>query len=107
MGSRRIVIKNSVITGFADEVSFEGHDVENIQKQRVSHIIPKPILKSIIFKIMRSIFPEKGRVSEWTRGWSCKWLVIIDKEQFGPFVNRDDAIYFEKQKIYEQGKLFN
>lgn len=103
MSAKRIVIKNGIVSGFADEVSFKGLDVIDYEKKRVSHIVPVPIAKRIAFNVIRAVFPEQSNIAEWTRHWACSWLVIIDRKYYGPFDDRQEAIRFEKQKIYEQG----
>lgn len=105
MSSKRIVIKNGVVTGFADEVSFEGLNVISFSKKRVSHVIPQAIPLRLAFNVLRAVFQEHSTVASWTRKWKCNWIVRIDGEQFGPFTDRRQAIQFEKQKIYSQGKL--
>lgn len=105
MSAKHILIKNGIVSGFADEVSFKGFDVIDYEKKRVSHLIPASFIKKIVFIIIRAVFSEQSKITEWTRHWHCSWLVVIDQKYYGPFEDRQDAIRFEKQKIYKQGKL--
>lgn len=43
--------------------------------QRVSHIIPAAGAKRVAFLILRWLFGDRGRVSEWTRQWNGPWEV--------------------------------
>lgn len=47
-----------------------------IQKQtrtRFSEIVPSNHVKCVLFRILRFVFGETGRVSDWTRSWCCLW----------------------------------
>lgn len=105
MTKKRLVIRDGVVTGFADEVSFDGLDVAKVDKQRVSHVLPASFVKRVLFVVLRLLVGEQGRVANWTRQWSGDWLVVIDRHHYGPFTSRAQAINFEKNKIYTQGKL--
>lgn len=102
---RRIVIKNGVITGFSDEVDFNSLGITEIARKRVSHIRPTNWLMRQCFRIIRSLVNDKSKVAEWTRHWECSWTVYIDDKTYGPFNSRQEAIRFEKEEIYQQGKL--
>lgn len=45
--------------------------------RRFSEIVPTfpPLL--ILFRLLRLLFGEKGRVAEWTRHWPCQWRATI------------------------------
>lgn len=42
-------------------------------KERFSEIVPRNPVKRMLFRLLRSIFGETGRVSQWTREWACYW----------------------------------
>lgn len=97
---QRLVIRKGYVTGFADEVLLPMTDVV---RRRVSHVVPShPVLRAC-FQILRAIVPERGRIAEWTRSWRCDWRVLIGRESFGPFVDRAEAIRFEKAHIAASG----
>ncbi|RJX82292.1 hypothetical protein [Pseudomonas sp. LS-2] len=102
---RRIVIKNGVVAGFADELSLEGLDVREYAKNRVSHVVPRRWPLRMAFAVLRGLVADKSRIASWTRTWNCDWTVIIKDEAFGPFTMRERAIEFEKKHIYQQGAL--
>ncbi|EMM5101200.1 hypothetical protein ACK249_005735 [Pseudomonas aeruginosa] len=102
---RRIVVKDGVVCGFHDEVNFEGLTLESYEKKRVSKIIPDNLCLRVCFYILRIGFGEVGIVSDWTRGWRCTWLLVVDAESKGRFHDRQEAIRFEKELIFQQGKL--
>ncbi|HCG2921387.1 hypothetical protein ACV1DG_22960 [Aeromonas hydrophila] len=107
MSKKRIVIKGGEVCGFADEVSFLGLDVQAFSQQRVSRIVPTSFLLMAAFLVIRKMCPDKSKLAAWTRRWGCEWKVLIDGETYGPFQDRAEAIAFEKEKIYQQGKLFH
>lgn len=41
--------------------------------QRFSEIVPADWWFRIPFRILRFMFGETGRVSNWTRNWQCVW----------------------------------
>lgn len=106
MGKKRIVIKSGEVCGFADEVSFKGLDVQECSKQRVSRIVPTNVVLMVAFYIVRGLCSDDSKLAAWTRLWPCQWKVVIDRRSFGPFESRADAIAFEKEEIYSQGKFF-
>ena len=105
MNARRIVIKSGQVCGFADEVAIDGVRIETVTKTRVSHVWPANIALRAIFIALRAVVRDESKVAGWTRTWGGIWKGVIDREEFGPFSDRSEAIRFEKQKIYEQGKL--
>lgn len=102
---KRIVIKGNQVSGFADEVSFDGLDLDQVEQRRVSRIVPIRLLLRAAFYLLRALVPDDSRLAAWTRRWRCQWQVVIDGETFGPYTSRDDAIAFEKQEIYRQGTV--
>lgn len=103
--AKRIVINGGVVSGFADEVSFDGLEVEQFEKKRVSHVVPENNILRALFVSIRAVVTDESMAASWTRTWGCNWIVLIDGEKYGPFKGRDEAISFEKEKIYQQGKL--
>ena len=106
MSKKRIVIKNGEVCGYADEVSFKGLDVQGYSKKRVSRIVPTNGFLMIAFYVIRGLCSDESKVAAWTRVWRCQWKVLIDGKSYGPFSSRSDAIAFEKDEIYKQGKFF-
>lgn len=105
MAKKRLVIRGGEVIGFEDEVSFKGLKLTAFEKKRVSHVVPALGVLRIMFNAIRSVTSDASWIAEWTRKWSCDWLVIVDGDAYGPFAQRNDAIRFEKDLIYGQGKL--
>jgi len=107
MNKRRIVIKHGEVCGFADELSFDSKNMTltEYEKVRVSRIVPLNIALKMAFIALRLITPDNSKIAAWTRLWKCQWNVLIDDQKYGPFNKRVNAIAFEKEKIYQQGKL--
>ena len=63
---------------------------------RASHVEPETLLLRIVFRILRTVLGDKGRMSDFTRSWKCLWRVdtrptagvILPKR----YSNRQDAI---------------
>lgn len=52
-----------------------GLEVEEVQRRRVSLILPvNPFLRAL-FILLRRTFGETGSVADWTRTWTCQWRV--------------------------------
>lgn len=66
-------------------------------RKRVSVIQPAHnVWKRIAFKILRTVFAEQGRVSDWTRTWQCEWrATILATGQSAVFENRQAAVDWE------------
>lgn len=101
---RRIVISAGTVTGFQDEVSFAGLQLESFERKRVSHVVPAGALTRFLFRAIRGFAGESTRLAAWTRTWRCAWFVLVDEKRYGPFIERHEAIAFEKQLIWAQGK---
>lgn len=102
---RRIFIKHGQVTGFADEVCFEGLTVVDFKRTRVSRVVPARWPLRIVFVAIRALVSDQSAAANWTRRWRCDWDVIIDGACRGPFPARSAAIDFEKVEIYRLGKL--
>lgn len=51
----------------------KGFPVKDNVRRRFSEIIPTHPALRILFIMLRRLFGERGRVSEWTRHWRCEW----------------------------------
>lgn len=106
MTKKRIVISRGQVSGFADDISFDGLEVSEYRKTRVSRVVPTEAVARLLFDTVRACCSDQSSMAAWTRGWKCQWRVVIDGECYGPFADRPAAIAFEKELIYQQGKLF-
>jgi hypothetical protein len=66
-------------------------DLGEVITQRASHVEPAPLGERIAFHTLRAIFGDKGRVSDWTRGWNTLWRVNT-KPVGGPILKLLHAI---------------
>ncbi|MEM3426669.1 MAG: hypothetical protein QW212_00210 [Nitrososphaerales archaeon] len=82
--------------------TFKG-DFELLLKEkketRVSRIVPENIFLRIFFLLLRRVFGDEGKVADWTRRWSCRWVLLVGGEKLGVFKDRKEAIEFEKKFI--------
>lgn len=86
-----IKIKNGSLETFDGDFRLE--EIFEVKKvERVSHIVPKNIILRMVFRLIRKLFGDKGKMADWTRKWNVEWIVI-----FGPFTERKEAIIFERE----------
>lgn len=79
-----------------------------VQKRRASHILPAVRWKCAAFLFLRWAFAETGRVSDWTRTWRGPWMVDLSPSHgpiAGPFLDRPEALRFERQWLSQEGFL--
>jgi len=94
----KITIKNGNIQGFVDEIkAINKKSIENKKIQRVSLIIPKNKILRFLWITIRRLNNKK--LTEWTRKWKCKWLLIFNNEVIATFKDRENAIKYEKEYI--------
>jgi len=43
--------------------------------RRASHVLPVAPLKRLVFRIIRALVGERGRIAEWQRTWRGPWQV--------------------------------
>lgn len=96
----RIKIKPNGTLEFLGEPP-PGFPVHMAERTRFSEILPVPHLRWLAFRIIRWMFGEKGRVSNWTRTWKCRWYcVILRGRQRGAVRisnNRSELLEWEEQ----------
>lgn len=52
--------------------------IDKQTRKRYSEIVPVNPVLFILFRILRVLFGETGRVSEWTRGWNgIMWRMTV------------------------------
>ncbi len=105
--TKRIVIKNGTVTGFADDVEKLGIKMVGANSKRVSVILPQNRVLRLLFTKVRAHVSDNSLVASLSRLVPCNWMVIIDDTEHGPYKSRKAAIAFEKQYIFDQGKLHN
>lgn len=80
--------------------------VINVKRRRLSHVTPAfaPI-RLPLFKLLRRVFGDRGRVAAWTRTWRGPWKVkIVATGEWSLFEKRSDAIAWEMEQV--QGAKF-
>ena len=72
---------------------------KEIKIERVSYILPaNPVLR-LMFKILREVFGDNGKIADWTRRWKCAWVVKIGSSKWSEFKDRQKALEFERAMI--------
>lgn len=83
--------------------------LEKQTRVRYSEITPLNPWLCIAFRLIRFLFGENGRVSDWTRGWQCIWMAHIlmgehkDEAQVSQY--RDALITWEHEKFFTKRGL--
>lgn len=90
--------KDGTVKGFIDEVP-NFISVREIERKRVSKVVPKNIILRGLFLLIRSTVSDDSKIANWTRRWKCSWIVLIEEKKYGPFKDRTRAIRFEKELI--------
>lgn len=100
----KISIQGGEVTAFADEIETKGLEFSKIDTKRVSHIYPKNKLLKMLFVAIRSAVKNDSKAAEWTRGWNVIWQVHYKDKIYGEYLNRNDAIKFEKDLVWKDLK---
>ncbi len=50
-------------------------DQGTVVTKRASHVEPAPLYERLAFHLLRAVFGDKGKVSDWTRTWRTLWRV--------------------------------
>lgn len=80
------------------------HELGHVTLRRLSHIRPAHThrTKRWAFRVLRSLFGDRGRVAQWTRRWRCLWTVeVIACHAYVVFERREDAVRWELKHISE------
>lgn len=75
--------------------------------RRASHVEPDGLVFRLLFHILRHVFGDKGRMSDFTRSWPCLWRIDTSPVG-GPILperyrNRRDAIEAEIEFLNARG----
>ena len=90
-----IDIKDGVAVAFTDDAELLEADGETTTS-RYSHIWPSQFALRCAFRLVRWVTGEKGRLSDWTRTWRCKWQVrLADSPKVVRFESNDRAACIE------------
>ncbi len=81
--------------------------------KRASHVLPKRVFQNRLlgflnvrrnlFRFLRKVCGDEGRVAGWTRLWGCPWEVDLspmDGPLLGPYTSRSEAIAVEKEWLW-------
>ena len=77
MKSSIIHLSDGLVQGVGDETleliaGTIGHEVN---RRRASHVLPRHPVKRLVFRILRAVFGERGRIATWCRSWNGPWQV--------------------------------
>ena len=73
-----------------------------VADQRGGHVLPARPVKRAAFRLLRGLFGYRGRVAEWTRGWSGDWMVFMTTgERLGPFGSHAEGVAAEVDHVVQ------
>lgn len=93
-----IDVETGLVEFVATQEALELVDGSVETKRRVSHVEPVNCVLRLAFHAVRGFFGDEGLVGQWTREWKCIWrvrMLVGNREVFGAFPSRDDAIAAE------------
>ena len=80
-----------------------------VSKKRVSLVIPVDPTKRVIFRLIRIIAGDDGKLAAWTRTWRGPWIsVILATGETFKHHQRSACIQWERgrlEQLREQGEL--
>jgi hypothetical protein len=84
------------LTFLATESSDVFLELGRVITRRASHVYPSKWWKRVIFRLLRTLTPDAGRIAAWTRTWQGPWLVDTKPTAGvvlgGRWMNRQGAI---------------
>jgi hypothetical protein len=73
-------------------------------RQRFSEILPTDPTLRILFRCLRKLFGEEGKVAAWTRRWLCIWTgrILLGSHRGEEFTSpfRAAVIQWEKERWF-------
>jgi hypothetical protein len=63
---------------------------------RVGFVWPEKRVERAAFRVLRKVFGSKGRVTDWTRRWRGRWIIVdarhTERQIGGTYPNYDSAV---------------
>lgn len=79
--------------------------VEKQSRRRFSEIVPVALLPRILFRLLRLLFGERGKVAAWTRTWCVMWrakiLIGKHKGKWMEHAFREVLLQWEREIFFE------
>jgi hypothetical protein len=72
-----VFIENDGNVSFLDSPLTAGFNLGPSVTRRYSSVEPDAAILRRIFQFLRCMFGEAGRISDWTRRWTCVWRAQI------------------------------
>lgn len=72
-------------------------ELGSVHTQRASHVEPYNRACRVAFHMLRLFFGDKGRMSEFTRGWPIRWRVNL-RPVGGPVMQ---ALWLDRQEAID------
>lgn len=68
--------ENGTCEGVSDNtLELIAQSIGELKHRRASHVWPVNPVKRFFFRVLRSLFGERGRIAQWCRNWYGPWEV--------------------------------
>lgn len=74
---RVIIREDGVLVVLDNETTNCFRSLGSATKRRASHVEPESWILRPVFHTLRLVFGDKGRMSNFTRWWPCRWRVNL------------------------------
>lgn len=106
--THRVVIDENGMLSCLHNDAVPMHELGTVTTTRLSHIVPLFLPKRAVFRLLRLMFGERGRVADWTRSWRGPWHVsILATGAWSVFEKRADCVAWEIQQINDNPAKFD
>lgn len=97
--THKLIIHNGFIRCIATD-ALPLHELGKVKLTRLSHITPLFLPKRAVFRLLRFLFGDAGRVARWTRTWRCVWKArMVRCGEWSVFLDRPRAIRWELEHL--------
>lgn len=106
--THKIVIDEQGVIRCLHNPAVPMHELGVVTRTRISHIVPLWFPKRAVFRLLRIMFGERGRVADWTRSWRGPWHAsIVATGAWSVFEKRADCVAWEIQQINDNPAKFD
>lgn len=91
-----------------NDSSFDFTVIGQPEIKRASHVWPVHPVKRLAFRVLRSLFGERGRTAEWCRRWRGPWEVrFADSPRVVAFTHKSRRVCIAWEVMQLNLKLAN
>jgi|TARA_Y100000310_G_scaffold98201_1_gene95899 hypothetical protein len=102
-----IIERDGTMRAIVDDVGDLFDGARSVTVRRASHVVPVGRVRGIVYRAIRSVISDHGRMAGWTRCWSGPWLVDLSlvggPSVLGVYATRRVALDAERAWLVEKG----